>query len=104
MKDLFKKQLENDHHLTEEELSQLINKSYFNGDPYKVGDVILYAFLLEGKPIEPIEFPTTGPITRETEPTDLKIQVISLNEDHFDLFETDVRFPSYDNTPTIKLK
>jgi hypothetical protein len=101
MKNLFKSQLESNHHLTEEELSHLINKSYFNGEPYKVGDVVLLSFLIEG---EPIQFPSGVPIIRDTEPTNLKIEVITLNEYHFNLFEPDVRFPSYDNIPRIKLK
>ena len=88
--DVFKEHLNKQQPLTEYELKQLKNKAYFNGEPIKVGDVVLFALLIID--------------SGETE--ELNMVIIILNESHFNLFEcpNEYNFISRDGLPVLKLK
>ena len=93
MKKLFEKQLEVAQPLSKEALEESKQKTYFNGEEKKLGDVVLFAVLsnetVENSSID--EFPK---VSSET---------IQLNERHFDLF---VPIQSYEQSilPKIKFK
>lgn len=91
MREIFKEQLNGTEPLTEEVLDAFSNKTYYNGETKKVGDVVLYAMLM-GDVIE-----------REGEIPEFPMTLISLNENHFDLFEYDERHLGA-GIPVIKLK
>jgi len=91
MKELFENQLYKLQPLTEDTLDKIQNKTYFNGEEKKVNDVVLTAILIDNIKLENGEY------------KELSLKFISLNERHFDLFESDDRY--VDNyLPTIKLK
>ncbi len=95
MKKLFNDQLEQNKPLTEEVISQLKKKTYFNSEDFRVGDVILYAMLI-GEVIE-----------KEDETPELPIELITLNERHFDSFKSDKRdiiSQRSSNLPIIRLR
>ena len=94
MKELFKKQLEGNKSLTEDDIQNLNKKTYFNGEDIKSGDVVLFA-MLTGNPIE-----KTGEITQ------LPTKMITLNKKHLDLFTYKKRMNyNIDNKfPVIELK
>lgn len=91
MKELFEKQLNETQPLTEEVLGKLNQKTYFNGEEKRIGDVVLYAMLM-GEIVE-----------KEGEYLELPLKLITLNKKHFDMFEYDERYKGND-LPTIKLK
>jgi hypothetical protein len=91
MKELFEKQLNGNKPLTEEVFGKLQQKTYFNGEEIQIGDVVLFAMLM-GDIIE-----------KEGEYPELPLELIILNERHFDMFEYDKRYKGND-LPTIKLK
>lgn len=91
MKKIFKKQLNETQPLTEEGLGKLYQKTYFNGEKKQIGDVVLIAMLM-GEIIE-----------KEGEHPKLPLELITLNERHFDLFTYDERHVG-SNLPVIKLK
>lgn len=65
MKKLFKKQLDRNILVSKDEFNDL-NKTYFNGDKINLGDIVLYALLLDK---------STNNVT-----------LIALNQQHFNLF------------------
>lgn len=91
MKELFEKQLSRHNPLTEEVLGNLKDKTYFNGEEKKVGEIVLLAFLV-GDIIE----------SNDKYP-ELTLKLITLNERHLDLFEYNDRHTGTD-IPAIKLK
>lgn len=91
MKTLFENQLNSTQPLTEEILSTLQNKFYFNGEEKLVGEIILSAMLMSDIIESEHEFP------------ELSLKLITLNEKHFNLFEYDKKFVG-SIIPTIKLK
>jgi len=95
LKKLFELQLKNNNPLTEESLKTLELKTYFNGEKKKVGDVVLYAMLV-GDVIE-----------REGDHPELPVEVITLNEKHFNQFDIKYRYQKNYGTdfmPFIMLK
>jgi hypothetical protein len=46
MKELFKSQLNGTRPLTDDTISRLQVKTYFNGEKYQVGDVVLFSMLI----------------------------------------------------------
>jgi len=79
MKELFKKQLNETQPLTEEVLYRLVGKTYYNGEGIQIGDVVLFAMLMDEI------------IKKEDEHPELSLRLITLNERHFDMFEYDER-------------
>jgi hypothetical protein len=73
-KELFEFQLKNNNPLTEESLEAIELKTYFNGEEKKVGDVVLYAMVV-GDIIE-----------KEGHINELPMELITLNERHFNQF------------------
>lgn len=110
MKELFKKQLEQNNVITEETLEKLKIKTYKNGDQIKVGDKVLFAMLTdmsEGniKPNPMFESPI--PMTRDQDTHMISLILITLNENQFDLYTYDERFQdrsSEKSLPIIRLK
>lgn len=72
---LFSKQLETNPPVTEEQLKQRKTKTYFNNEPIKTGDIVLYA-IIEGEFIRINEHSAKSQMT-----------IIVLNQTYFDLFE-----------------
>ena len=103
MKKLFKKQLDENNIITEENLKNIVIKTYKNGDEIKVGDKVLYAFLTNMN--EKITEDSDIPMERSNESQDIKIELIILNENQFDLYSYDEKLQdkSY-SYPIIKLK
>jgi len=91
IKNLFKAQLIHNKVVTEEILNELNIKKYFNGDDVLIGDQILYAMLV-GEPIE-----------RENDLPEISINLINLNERHFNLVEPYPRAHDTDLLPIIQL-
>ena len=89
MKEFFEKQLKHDT-LTEDNIGELHNKTYFNGEEIQVGDVILFAMLM------------SEVIDKEGEIPELPMKIIILNERHFNLFEYDERLNKNNDWPIIK--
>ena len=88
MKHLFEEQLKNNKVATEETLSSMKNKTYYNGEPILVGDKPLFAMTREFK---------------GDNMTDCYIKLIMLKEEHFDLFIEDDRAKD-SRVPSVKLK
>ena len=96
IKELFKKQIEENAIVTEELLQKLNVKQYSNGDDIKVGDKILYALLLNKNPKE---------VMNSTDTTISLVTLIPLKEEHFDLYTYDERMVDKNNPiPSIFLK
>ena len=76
MKELFKYQLEKNNPLTEEILNKMTIKKYYNGDKKEVGDIALYAMLVDDI------------IEKEDNIHELPMKLVELNERHFDQFES----------------
>lgn len=91
-KELFEKQLIDAHQLTEEVLGKLKQKTYFNGEEKQVGDVVLYAMLIDEI------------VKKNGEYSDLSFKLITLNERHFDMFEFVDQYNYRSVIPSIKLK
>ena len=91
MKELFEKQLNRAQPLTEEILEKLQLKTYFNGEEKQIGDVVLFTMLMNGNNEQNNNY------------TELKLNLITLNERHFDMFEYDERYIG-GPLPTVKLK
>ena len=77
MREFFEKQLKANPPLTEKHLNLFKDKNYFNGDEKQIGDVVLFAMLI-GDVVE-----------KENDISEMPIDLITLNEKHFDLFEPD---------------
>jgi len=95
MRELFEDQLNQNTPITEDSLVKLNNKTYFNGESIKVGEVILFAMLV-GDVIE-----------KENEVNELPADLIKLNEKHFDQFTYDERLQQRHGEeflPIIQLK
>ena len=96
MRETFLKQLENAKEVTEEQLLKANNKTYYNGEPIKVGDKLLIALHAEEKGIG------------ENGNSIIELKVIYLNEAQIDLYEVDDNDinPQLGNRtfPFIKLK
>jgi len=92
MKNLFKKQIEQNNIITNEILEKLKVKKYDNGDDVKVGDKILYA-LLQGDILENLANGVNV----------MSSKVIILKEEHFNLYTYDERMEG-GQLPTILLK
>jgi len=91
MRKLFEKQLNGNQPLTEEVLQNLKLKTYFNNEKKQVGDVVLIGILM------------SDIIEKDNEYPELPLEIITLNERHFNLFEYDKRHQGSD-LPTFKLK
>ena len=88
MREKFNAQLENNKNVTEESLTLMTNKTYYNGDEVKVGDKPLFGAMLE-----------------IDEQDNKQISLIMLCEDQIDLYETDDRDTrDVAHIPMIKLK
>lgn len=88
VKELYEQAIEDIDPLTEEELANLRNKTYFNGDEIEVGDIVLVAFVVD-------EPRTTDPeVIDDSETTELSLYVALLKEEHFS------EFKPYDKSPT----
>jgi hypothetical protein len=93
MREIFLKQLENAKAVTEEQLLKANNKTYYNGEPIKVGDKLLIGFHSEEKGID------------ENGNSIIELNVIYLNEAQIDLYELDNNEQQINQTlPLIKLK
>ena len=88
MREKFKQQLEENKMVTEESITNYSkNKTYHNGDEMKVGDKPLFGMLLH------------------VDGEDKQLELIMLNENQIDLYETDDRYAIPDTRmPLIKLK
>ena len=91
IKELFRKQLENNPPFTQDHLSRMVTKSYFNGDPFKVGEVPLQSEMIVN-----VHQTKEGTIRFDTE-------TIILNERHLDMFFYEPVFQD-GTTPIIKMK
>ncbi len=108
MKELFKKQLENNIVVTEEMLEKIKIKKYKNGDDIKIGDKVLYAIFTD-MPEEIIKAKTNfsnAPMERNCESHEIKFELITLNESQFDLYTYDERlqYETNGNIPIIQRK
>jgi hypothetical protein len=92
MKELFEKQLNGAEPLTEDILKKHKIKTYFNGEEKQIGDVVLYAMLIDEI------------VKKNGEYSDLSFKLITLNEKHFNSFEPFGRHSSESELPSIKLK
>ncbi len=112
MKELFKKQLENDVVVTEEILDKIKIKKYKNGDDVKVGDKVLYALLtdMSEEMIKARLYSSDAPMERSQEPQPISLELITLNEGQFGLYTYDERLQdksgleSGKGLPIIRLK
>jgi hypothetical protein len=93
MRKRFIDQLDGTEPATEKTLIKYELTKYYNGDDYNIGDVILLAFLI-GETIEPEE---EGLSSR------IPMTIITLNENHFNLFEECFEHRHME-IPAIKLK
>lgn len=105
MKELFKKQLESNSVVTEEILDKLNIKNYKNGDEIKVGDNVLYALLTDMS--EEMIKAKSKSMGISKEPQEILLELITLNENQFDLYTYDERFQDKTNEnkiPIIRIK
>jgi len=91
MEKLFEEQLNCGQPLTKDVLEKSENKTYFNGEKKQVGDIVLFAMLM-GELIE-----------KEGEYPEQPLELITLNERHFDLFEYNKKHQTL-HIPIIILK
>lgn len=87
MREVFRAQIDGANIIDEEILSKLKNQKYFNGDPIKISDKVLFALL---------EF-------ESDESQIISLKVIMLNESHFDHFIL-VDKPKNGVIPILKIK
>jgi len=90
MKQLFKEQLEKNKVVTDENISLIKDKNYYNGDKIQVGDKPLFAMIEEY-------------IDKGDNMTECNVKLIKIKEEHFDLYEVD-ESARVSKVPTIKLK
>ena len=88
MKTLFKKQLETNNIVTEKLLSELKIKKYYSGKNIEVGDIVLYAMLNKGIISDGV----------------LGAELITLNENEFNLYCVDERLNDGKEIPVVKYK
>ena len=97
MREIFKKQLDETKPLTKDVLNELSEKTYFNGEEKKIGDIVLVAALFTGETFD-----------KENGYPIVNFKVITLNENHFNLFEYDKKLCDEEciekYIPRIKLK
>jgi len=91
MKNFFEKQLKSNLPIKEEDFTKIKTKTYFNGEEIQIGDIVLFAVMLD----EPVK-------TDVDDVFETRIELIKLNERHFDLFTVDEK-RSVGCLPTIKL-
>jgi len=90
MRILFKKQIDENILISEDVLKKIQNKNYYNNEPIKIGDCVLYG-ILQGEMIDDV----------------VDIKIITLNESQFDLYEDYGivnNIDKYNYLPVIKLK
>ena len=84
--------------ITEELLANMVNKNYWNGEEIKIGDKMIFAFLIDNwQSIEKIDLENI-PITREAQTHEIKTEMIILKEEHLELFDL---MPFSQNSNTI---
>jgi len=94
-KKLANRKMVNDNNIVTEEILEKLNiKTYKNGSDIKVGDKILYALLsnLLVEEIKSINYFSELPMERDNTSTKHTLELIALNENHFDLYKYDERF------------
>ena len=90
MKKIFENQIKKAISLDDDVLALLSNKTYFNCDEQKIGDKVLIALIDD---------------ENHQEENKIALKVITLKEEHFDLFERYDDYQYSDNSlPRIKLK
>ncbi len=109
MKELFKRQLEENNLVTEEMLKNIKIKTYKNGNEIKIGDKVLYALLtdMSEEQIKAKTYFSDIPMERKEEPHEISLELITLNENQFDLYTYDNRLQDKTNKkslPIIRLK
>lgn len=100
VKKLFEWAIDNSEPLTEEQLSKFKRKVYFNGDEMQVGDIVLFAFVVDQLESEdaPVSWTDDGHTISEDhvpEIPEISLHVACLNEKHFDEFEPHPHRPTY---------
>lgn len=88
MKTFFKQQLESNMPVTEQILSELKCKKYYSGKNIEIGEIVLYALLNKG-------------ILSESR---ISLELITLNQNEFELYSVDEKANNADGIPTVKLK
>jgi len=103
MKELFKRQLEENNLVTEEMLKNIKIKTYKNCNEIKIGDKVLYALLtdMSEEQIKAKTYFSDIPMERKEEPHEISLELITLNENQFDLYTYDNRLQDKTNKKSL---